>query len=220
MKADLKEFVSTTGNLLGAEDQTAVESASVYLYNLFRYSPDWCRAHGDAIRKTFGPYPASVAIKACGIVKKINSYNQTGETSSKDTDSSTTTTRGSDLIEEFGSMVTGFQFNTNLLGVSSTPVAMATEDSLSEEEEVKSKSDVISHTLLSELSKSQGRQATNHITKQKKVKNVKVNKFGSQWLQDQCKGCDSEFPWQQLYQQLFELLLSEVDSTQLEIQVS
>lgn len=236
LKTHLRDFSSTTGDLLGAEDLTAVESASVFLYDLFSSSPEWCKSHGEAIRKTFGPYPASVAMKVCDIAKSITLCVSTNEESNSGSDSSIntgdttgTSEKGDYLKEEFGAKLSGFKFNTNLMGGAMVSVSVATiEDSLSEdeEEEVKSKNDVISHTLLSGLNKSQQNKTTNNQSiKNKKSKEIKNNisppsKFGVQWLQDQCKRCGSELPWQQLYDQLFELLLSEIDATTLEVQVS
>ena len=128
-------------------------------------------------------------------------------------------------ITEFGSNITSFQFNSNLLGGAETPVATETLGPLSDDEDdvVKSK---VTDDILVELSKSKKSQ----YGKQKKTKTsappppppppLAAAKFGTEWLQERCKRCGSELPWEQLYQQLFELLLSETDETSLQVSVS
>ena len=54
--------------------QSTVDSASAFLFTLFQPDPEWSRRHGEEIRKTLGPFPASEATKACGAVKRIMSY--------------------------------------------------------------------------------------------------------------------------------------------------
>ena len=51
-----------------------MDSAAVFLFDLFRSDPQWSRSHAQEIRCTLGPYPASVATKACNIVSQILTY--------------------------------------------------------------------------------------------------------------------------------------------------
>ena len=228
----LKEFTRSVADLIGEEDENVLQSASVHLFTLFSSSPSappgtWCKSHGEDIRKTFGPYPASVAMRSCGIVGEIYSFTFSEESSH---DASVIASNGeskvkndtAQKIKEFGSNITSFQFNSNLLGVAETPVATETLGSLSDDNDgdvVKSK---VADDILVELLKS--RKSQNG--KQKKTKTsappppLVAAKFGVEWLQEHCKRCGSELPWEQLYQQLFELLLSETDETSLQVSVS
>ena len=51
-----------------------MDSAAVFLFDLFRSDPQWSRSHAQEIRCTLGPYPASVATRACNIVSRILTY--------------------------------------------------------------------------------------------------------------------------------------------------
>ena len=51
-----------------------MDSAAVFLFDLFRSDPQWSRSHAEEIRRTLGPYPASVATRACSIVSRILTY--------------------------------------------------------------------------------------------------------------------------------------------------
>lgn len=202
-------MVQTSRDLIGDEDKTAVDSTTVFLYNLFINSPDWCKSHGETIRKTFGPYPASVAMKACDLVKRIASILP--ETSQEITENNSVAEN-----VEFGSKIV-FKYNANFL--EKTNAFTSAHDSLSsDEEEVKSKHDIISKTLLSGLTESHDRQVTSHVTKPKKSHDS--NKYSYKWLEAQCKKCMSELPWEQLYYQLFDLLVSDVEGPAIESRVS
>ena len=51
-----------------------MDSAAVFLFNLFRSDPQWSRTHAEEIRRTLGPYPASVATRACNIVSRVLTF--------------------------------------------------------------------------------------------------------------------------------------------------
>ena len=51
--------------------QEAIELAAVFLFGLFKDSTGVTRDEADKLRKTLGPYPASVTAKAYSIVKKL-----------------------------------------------------------------------------------------------------------------------------------------------------
>ena len=51
-----------------------MDSAAVFLFDLFRSDPQLSRSHAEEIRRTLGPYPASVATRACSIVSRILTY--------------------------------------------------------------------------------------------------------------------------------------------------
>ena len=224
----LKDFVRSVADLIGEEDEDVLQSASVHLFNLFSSPPPgvWSKSHGEDIRKTFGPYPASVAMKTCVLVGEICSLSQNREDTSNGSGPDPTLNGESKeqekILEEFGSKIATFQFSSNLLGGAKSSVTMETMESLSEDDDndtevVKSK---ITNDILHELSKSQ----KSHNVKQKKTKGPlappTASKYGIEWFQEQCKKCGSELPWQQLYNQLFELLVSESDETSLQVVVS
>ena len=61
-----------------------MDSAAVFLFDLFRADPQWSRSHAEEIRRTLGPYPASVATRACSIVSRILTYLPKQLTSQED----------------------------------------------------------------------------------------------------------------------------------------
>ena len=137
-------------------------------------------------------------MKAFELVKRIVSYlPQTSEKSLQDSPQT--------LPNEFGNDLP-FSFSDNLLNGA---VAMVTDDSFSEEEtEVKFKEN--SWSLLNELSKYQDKHSSSKdVTLSKDSSDHKIKKYGSHWLETQCKQCSLDVPWNDIYQQLFDILTEE-----------
>ena len=194
-----------------------MELAAIFLYKLFSPSPEWCRGHGEAIRKTFGPYPASVATRACGNVKKILSYLPITEVKKEERDEEAP--ESAVQAKEFGTKIS-FTFQPNLLSSSQAPASIDVDghDSLSEEEG--DRNGRISTTLLAGLTMSMPSQDTTHSVATTKDRNSPIcreggewaERYGGKWLQEQCKACQvSGFTWQLLYQKLFDLLTTASD---------
>ena len=192
------------------EDETAaVQSAAVFLYNLFSPSPEWCRAHGEAIRKTLGPYPAKVATKACNNVKKILHFLPARE-SSEDIEEENKTAGDYLLLKEFGHNIS-FKFEPNFLNDSSQPPSGADEDSLSDEEDERG-AEQLSSALLAELtSTGERKDAASTIKHSRRTDNE--GKYGGKWLEEQCKNCQlsASLSWKQLFGKIFELLSTASD---------
>jgi activating signal cointegrator complex subunit 3 len=212
MKSDLKEFIQLTSDILGSEEQSTVDSASLFLYNLFRSPPDtWSnKVHGESIRKELGPYPATMAVQAFNIVKRISACLPTPSTSGG-------VEQGVELQSEFGSDIR-FVYPANLLDEPVPMVTMTMDDFPSdddeEEEDVKSKG--VSRMLLNELAKSHDQHTVGHVTTLSKSHgdvgtSHKPTMFTSDWLRAQCDKCSSDLPGITLYDQIFELLISEDD---------
>lgn len=210
VKSDLKEFAQATSDILGDEDNFAVESACVFLYNIFQSTREWSKAHGESIRKTFGPYPASIAMKAFDIVQRIISCLPS------DTPDAIDNTTQTSPQNEFGTDIP-FTYNDNLLN-GANPVAMVTDNDQSDDEEVKSKDERSGWTLLNELDKSH----VKHVTKAKKSHDdqfdqkthdePRVKKYGSKWLELHCKQYSLDISWRDIYQQLFDILTDDSSS--------
>ena len=193
-----------------------MQSAAVFLYNLFSPSPEWCRAHGEAIKKTLGPYPASVATRACNNVKKIIAYLAPLETdTSREEDKKM---KDSDLLKnEFGHKI-HFKFEANLLDSAQSGLSDAGEhDSLSEEDETSSGK--LSSDLLAGLTQSGDSRG---VTAAKLVREGGGErggggggKYGAKWLEEQCQKCQvSGHSWKQVYGKIFDLLTTASDDVQ------
>lgn len=190
---------------VGDEELSAIEDAAVFLYRLFLPSPEWCRSHGEAIRKALGPYPASVATRACNNVKMLLSYLPdlaTVESSTKKSD------KEEEMVKEFGHKIV-FKFAPNMLSGDQLLAEGVSGDSLSEAEEDHERYNIgfITGSTSSPavlLGDSRGGQEQ---AQPLAPGNTEMEKFGPQWLQMKCKECSlSGLTWQQLYAKVFDLL--------------
>ena len=183
-----------------------MQSGAVFLYNLFSPSPEWCRAHGEAIKKTLGPYPASVAPKACNNVKKIVQFLPARE-SSDSTEEKSKSSENDVLSKEFGHNI-AFKFEPNLLD-DSQPSSID-DDSFSDEEDERG-ADQLSSSLLAELTSTEEHKNVTTKTKHSHITEGE-GKYGGKWLEDQCKNCElSGLSWKQLYAKIFDLLSTASD---------
>lgn len=217
----MKDLHSAAQDLIDSDDSSAIDEASVFLYELFVKSPDWSRSHGEDIRRTVGPYPASVATRACDIVKRI--ARSLPETSGEGRVHGRGTDRERGLMDqEFGCKI-AFMFEDNLL-----PHGEVCSDSGSESDVVvKSKErDVVTMTILNEMSSQKPRSVQQHAKQhaykysasQDSSKTSTSSVYGTSWLQQQCRECDVDgLSWQQLFAQLFDLLISQTPSIENEV---
>lgn len=51
-----------------------MDSAAVFLFNLFIAEPQLTRSHAEEIKRTLGPFPASAATRASNTIKRIVTY--------------------------------------------------------------------------------------------------------------------------------------------------
>ena len=78
-----------------------MEGAAAYLFDIFKFSPYVGSQETTKIRNIFGPFPASVATKACEVVQKIVSWlpedvlSESDEPGRQEAD-------GAAIIQEFG----------------------------------------------------------------------------------------------------------------------
>ncbi|XP_071957193.1 activating signal cointegrator 1 complex subunit 3-like [Antedon mediterranea] len=68
----LRELAEISRELVGADAvQTLVESTAVFLFETFKDCERVSQKESSALKRMLGPFPASVATKACGIVQSI-----------------------------------------------------------------------------------------------------------------------------------------------------
>ena len=144
-----------------------MDSAAVFLFTLFYSDPQWTRSHAEEIRRTLGPYPASVATRAREAVKRITScLEEKVDLKGSDVENSLISSGFKMRKKEFGHAIT-FNFDEDI--VKKKPCLAATisdhksptdmhsfrksphdvsYDSLSDSEENRTASDFITSTLL------------------------------------------------------------------------
>ena len=191
--------------------QDAVDSASVFLFNLFMKDQIWSHAHSEAIRRALGPFPASAASTACNVVKHIISLLPEGWSCEAEGSS----TEQCEPVREFGHNIP-FKFTEH------APYSERTSsgyDSLSDDEELATDSQLLSGLFCDAAAP----PATCHVTDQ-----VSALPGGSmytgEWLKMQCQSCSKEntssgLEWQDLYSTVFEYLSSSEENSGIENQV-
>ena len=218
----MRDLRSTAQDLIDSSDGEAIDEAAVYLYELFIKSPEWSRNYGEDIRRTLGPYPASVAIRACNIVKGISLLlppDDEGHSTNKKHDTKEC------QKEEFGLKIM-FMFEKNLLNKEKNGYHGNCDSD--DDVIVKSKEcDMVTTTILNEMSSQKSfniqdkQTSSKHGTSQASSKYETSQggpKYGTSWLQQQCRECAVDgLSWQQLYAQLFDLLISQALSIENEV---
>ena len=191
-----------------------VESTAAFLYELFIEDPEWCRRHGESIKKNIGPYPARAAIKACGLVKNIASCLESQQQRSLGSTAQTAITK-----EQFGLKV-GFKFETNLLSSASDHVSsLAVADSLSEDDESarESTGSIVISTLLSGLDQ----ESRHSPAAESEQQHTTGSGYGGRWLEEKCQSVAVVgMPWRELYSQLLDILSNVSTGYMIENQVS
>lgn len=192
-----------------------VESTAVFLYGLFIEEPDWCRKHGEAIKKAVGPYPAGAATKACSVVKNIASCLEPQQQQSLGEGAPV------NAPKEFGLKI-GFKFEANFFSpLSDGAPSSATADSLSEDEldGQPSRNTVIS-TLLNGLDRESCDHQVTGLDQQHPQSPAKSG-YGGGWLEGVSRRIVvAGMPWQQVYSQLLDILSVDSTSSAIENDVS
>ena len=179
---------------------------------MFYSSPEWCRSHGEAIKKMFGPYPASVATKICNIVKKIITYLPEESENEENNEEQNIEEK------EFGLDIK-FKYSSNLLSDVLQTVSLLDSLSGSEDEENTRHEDLIIKSLLNGLAKSHDHHKPSQVVKKTKSA-VVTSKYGTQWLEKQCKmHCVTGLSWKQLHTKLFDILVSDIEGAAIENEV-
>ena len=222
------------------EPQQTVDSAAVFLFNLFIGEPQLTRTHGEEIRRTLGPFPASAANKISSTVKKILTYLPSDSTFVRpSSDSKPSASKEAVLMKkEFGYNIT-FKFDVETPDdgtidngdyVKSKHSATQTGyDSLSDDDSVSSSTkdtNIFTQTLLSGIQQSVSKPAE----KKELPKPVPQSNsspalpYSGEWLRSKCKECVREgmsgLSWHDLFSNLFELLSSSQDSEAIQSDVS
>lgn len=191
--------------LLVGNDVTleTVDSAAVFLFNLFLRDQAWSRNHAEEIRRSLGPFPASAATTACDVVKQIVSLlpeDWRYDTGGDSTEQSCSTAK------EFGHNI-AFKY-AELPPCTSRQEAASQHssgyDSLSDDAQESQKSELISGLLHS------GTNLSASETADVAVPLCGRSKYTGEWLKEQCRSCSkgNVVEWRDLYSAVFELLSS------------
>ena len=221
-----------------------MDSTAVFLFTLFHSDPLWTRSHAEEVKRTLGPYPASVATRACNIVKRILSYLPSEESSDSVPETSAISSEPLKMAKEFGHNIP-FKFDemtsTTAAGnegkvKSKRPAGYKTKDSLPKVDDSLSEGEdsgpnVVTSTLLNGMA-----TVTPQMVKVKESKppsssgasasamDTGAGPYSAVWLKQQCTDCTkhglSGLSWQDLYTAIFELLSSTGDSTAIQNDVS
>ena len=160
----------------------------------------------------FGPYPASVATKICNIVKRIITYLPEESENEENNEEENVEEK------EFGLDIK-FKYSSNLLSDVLQTVTLLDSLSGSEDEENAHHEDLITKSLLNGLAKSHDRHKPSQVVKKTKSAAV-TSKYGTQWLEKQCKmHCVTGLSWQQLHTKLFDILVSDIEGAAIENEV-
>ena len=224
----------------GEVSQGVVDSAAVFLFSLFRSDPLLSRAHADEMRRTLGPYPATAASKACGVVRRVLSYLP------KDVESGGRSQRGHGpelMKKEFGHNIT-FQFED-----SASQHSLQTEevkpkrggskdlpprsldpathedgdgyDSLSDSEG--SRPNLVASALLNGMASFPASVKAAEVRASPSSDSSEVPYSGA-WLKNKCQDCIQRgmagMTWQDLYSAIFEVLSSTGNNTAIQNDVS
>ena len=186
---------------VGDESHEVVESTAVFLYGLFIEDPEWCRRHGEAIKKTIGPYPAGVATKACALVKSIASCLEPQQKQSLGSTSQTSAVK-----EQFGRKV-AFKFEANFLSSASNRLSSSVvADSLSEDDEPDR--EATGNTVISTLLSGLDQESRHSPVTESEQQHAVGSGYGGRWLEEKCQNIAvAGMTWQQLHSQLLDILI-------------
>ena len=201
--------------------QGTVDSAAIFLFELFSAEPKITRSHAEEIRRMFGPYPASTVNRICKTVERILTYLPSGWGKPADTVEVPQDTK---KRKEFGHNIQ-FKYTNGFLDPPSPTVDISGYDSLSDSEEVPVKSklvDFVASTLQSNSAMAAGKRTTGSEVSVVGARETNHAPHSSEWLVEQCKVCLSEgqfagdLTWQDIYQAVFEHLSSPRDNTDIQ----
>ena len=215
-------YVPTKHAVGGDFSQGTVDSAAIFLFELFCVEPKMTRSHAEEIKRMFGPYPASTVNRICKTVERILTYLPSGWGKHNDR---METAKSTKKRKEFGHNLQ-FKYGDGLLDpISSKETELPGYDSLSDSDEVPVKSKIVDFMATSIQASS-----TSSMAKRGDAKvNIDIDRpphtsgsgqslYHSHWLVEQCKECarDGQFAgeltWKELYQAVFEHLSSGRDS--------
>ena len=195
--------------------QETVDATAVFLFHLFAKDETWSSHHAEEIRRSLGPFPTSAASNACNIVHEILSLaSESWKYSVVEDDK---------LLKEFGHNIV-FKYNTSAAPPESTHSHRAKSsgyDSLSDDEMVaqdSQRSELLDLLQSSEAAKSS--QAPLHLPP---VVHEEAIQYTAEWLRKQCQVCcrnSGGLQWKDLYSGVFELLVSDVENSGIENDVS
>ena len=207
----------------GDFSQGTVDSAAIFLFELFSVEPKMTRSHAEEIKRMFGPYPASIVNRICKTVERILTYLPPGWGKHNDR---TETAKSTNKRKEFGHS-TEFKYSDGLLDSSSSrETELPGYDSLSDSDEVPVKSKIVNfmatsiqtHSASATAKRSDAKACTD-IEHPSHISSSRQGLYHSDWLAEQCKECarDGQFAgeltWKELYQAVFEQLSSCRDNT-------
>ena len=189
-----------------------MDSASVFLFDVFLSDQAWSRNHAEEIKGTLGPFPASAASDACSAVKQIIGLMP------KDWEYKT---RGDSTMQLCSTVK---EFGHNIAFKHIEPEAQQGNvgyDSLSDEEYFVQSTEFLSgvhHNTVSSM------VCKNHVLEMNEKMvgpSSRGSKYIGEWLQRQCQSISEEktttgLDWKDLYSAAFELLSSYEENSAIE----
>lgn len=206
----------------GDFSQGTVDSAAIFLFELFCVEPKMTRSHAEEIKRMFGPYPASTVNRICKTVERILTYLPSGWGKHNDR---METAKSTKKRKEFGHNIS-FKYSDGLLDPpSSKDTELPGYDSLSDSDEVPVKSKIVNFMANSiqassafATAKRSNTKANTCIDHPTHISSSGKSLYHSNWLAEQCKVCAregqfaGELTWKELYQAVFEHLSSTRDN--------
>lgn len=219
----------TVGNDVSQE---TVDSAAVFLFNLFIVEPQLTRAHAEEIRRTLGPFPASAAHKVSNTIKKILTYLPPDSPFAYSSSEQTSLTSSEDstlMRKEFGHNI-HFKFDTESIPAIDDDVIVKSKlttgyDSLSDDETTgvaSSNGNIFTQTFLNEMQKSLSKPAVKKMVAKShpQLAPPPLSPYSGEWLKIKCKECvregSTQLSWQDLYSAIFEPLSSGQENAAIE----
>lgn len=217
--------------------QQTVDSAAVFLFNLFITEPQLTRSQAEEIRRTLGPFPASAATKALNIVKNIAVYlpkdsnllnSHEEQVSLERSQNGSQKAEISQTRKEFGSNIV-FKYEPEFVAdlqhhMDNDSFVKSKHtldyDSLSDDEAVKdgsSLSNIVTKTILEtrppppiRTDPVQSRSNDGHS------RSVVSFPYSGEWLKDKCRECVKEsiigLTWKDIHSVVFDMLCSSNDN--------
>jgi hypothetical protein len=190
-----------------------VDSAAVFLFNVFLRDQTWSRSHAEEIKRALGPFPASAASDACNAVKQIIGLLP------EDWEC-----KVGDLTREPCNVAVK-EFGHNIVFKHSEPEAVTSSgyDSLSDDEFGAHKSELLSGLVHGtgpsmqvsgpSMQVSGPSMQVNGCVREGEAHTTAPAKYTQEWLKEQCQSCSGGsmsggLEWRDLYSAVFDLLSS------------
>lgn len=188
-----------------------MDSASIFLFNIFLSDQTWTRSHAEEIKQTLGPFPASAASDACNAVKQLVGLMPKGWESKTESNSMM---QLCSTVKEFGHNI-AFK-HVEVEAQQEECASSNGYDSLSDEEHCVPKSELMSGLPCDT------EPAETQLREKKMATPSSIGlKYTGEWLKRQCQSLNegkimSGLEWKDLFWAVFELLHSCEENSAIE----